>query len=309
MVIFYSSGFIIRILNSCVKLIVSLKYTILFSSVKDGVINSMGERIQRPMLDERQKRLLLANEALSYGRGGASLVSRILGASRTTITKAVAELENGTEIDGKTRGSGAGRNRAEENHPDREDKTRRIIGGKTWPYAGAVLDNRKLKENTKGLGEERIFVGHVTLGKIPGSMGYSKQPNRKMLQTGGTHPDRNAQFEHINKTANVFLETGEPVLSSRHKKEGKRRKFQKQRPGIPVEKTSAKCSRPRLSPCGTGENSLYGIYNVNRNEGFVNVGTSHDTSEFAAGSISQFPQNKGTLERAFPVNLQKHFKN
>jgi hypothetical protein len=79
----------------------------------------MKEHIQRilPMLNERQKRLFLANEAISYGCGGVSMTSRISGMSRTTRTRAVKELENGTQIDGKTRRHGAGRKSGEKNYP------------------------------------------------------------------------------------------------------------------------------------------------------------------------------------------------
>ncbi|MDR0597327.1 MAG: ISAzo13 family transposase, partial [Treponema sp.] len=94
----------------------------------------MEERILRmmPLLDERQKRLYLASEAMSYGRGGISVVSRISGMSRTTITKAVGELSNEDTIDGKIRRSGGGRKFVESNYPDIEKKIRTIIDGKTY---------------------------------------------------------------------------------------------------------------------------------------------------------------------------------
>jgi hypothetical protein len=120
----------------------------------------MKKRIQRmmPLLDERQKRLYLANKAISYGRGGISLVSRISGMSRTTITKAVDELNNDDTIDGRTRRSGGGRTFAESNYPDieknphhhRRQNIRRS-------YAGAVLHNRKFKKNTIGNGRPGNF--------------------------------------------------------------------------------------------------------------------------------------------------------
>jgi hypothetical protein len=92
------------------------------------------ERIQRmmPLLNERQKRLYLANEAISYGRGGISVVSRISGMSRTTITKALDELNNGYTIDGNIRRSGGGRKFVESNYPGIEEKIRKIIDGKTY---------------------------------------------------------------------------------------------------------------------------------------------------------------------------------
>jgi hypothetical protein len=257
----------------------------------------MEERIQRilPMLDERQKRLFLANEALSYGRGGISLASRISGMSRTTITKAINELENDAHIDGKIRRRGAGRKLVEENYPDIEDKTRKIIDDKTYGDPMRVLSYtteslRKIQSELERVG---IFVGYVTVGKTLDSMGYSKQANRKMLQIGEAHPNRNAQFEHINKTAKEFLEKGAPVISVDTKKKENIGNF----------KNSGKEYRQKDNPREVldhdfpiedlGKIAPYGIYNVNDNVGFVNVGTSHDTSEFAVESISRWWESVG----------------
>ena len=185
----------------------------------------IAERIQRmiPLLDERQKRLYLANEAISYGRGGISLVSRISGMSRTTITKAVDELNTGDTIDGKTRRNGGGRKLIESNYPDIEEKIRRIIDGKTYGDPMRVLSytTESLRKIQTELEDKNIFVGHVTVGKILEAMDYSKQVNQKMLQIGEPHPDRNAQFEYINKTAAAFLEADEPVISVDTKKKEK----------------------------------------------------------------------------------------
>ena len=99
------------------------------------------ERIQRmiPLLDERQRRLFVANEAMAYGRGGISLVSRVSGMSRTTITKAVEGLNNGGTTDGRIRRSGGGRKLAETGYPDIEGNIREIIDGKTYGDPMRVL--------------------------------------------------------------------------------------------------------------------------------------------------------------------------
>jgi hypothetical protein len=262
----------------------------------------MEERIHRmlPMLDERQRRLFLANEALSYGRGGISLVSRISGVSRTTITKAVGELESGAQIDGRTRRSGGGRKAVEDNYPDIEDRIRKIIDGKTYGDPMRILSYtteslRKIRFELENAG---IFVGHVTVGKILGFMGYSKQINQKMLQIGETHPDRNAQFEHINKTAECFLEGGEPVISVDTKKKENIGNFKNngkeyRRKGNPRKVLDHDFPIEEL-----GKIAPYGIYNVNKNTGFVNIGTSHDTSEFAVESISRWWESVG--KNTFP---------
>jgi hypothetical protein len=135
--------------------------------------------------------------------------------SRTTITKAIGELNNGETIDGKTRRSGGGRKFVESNYPDIAKKIRTIIDGKTYGDPMRVLSytTENLRKIQAELEKDSIFVGYVTIGKKLGAMGYSKQINQKMLQTGEPHPDRNAQFEYINATAAAFLETGAPVIS------------------------------------------------------------------------------------------------
>jgi hypothetical protein len=145
-----------------------------------------------------------------------------------------------------------------------------------------------LRKTLAELGKCSIGVGHVTGGKILDAMGYSKQANQKMLQVGEPHPDRNAQFEHINKTAAAFLKAGSPVVSVDTKKKEKIGNF----------KNDGSEYRPKKQPREVldhdfpikelGKIAPYGVYNLNNNVGFVNVGTSHDTSEFAVESISRW---------------------
>jgi hypothetical protein len=262
----------------------------------------MEERIQRmlPMLDERQKRLFLANEAISHGYGGISLISRISGMSRTTITKAVNELENGAQIDGKIRRSGAGRKLVEDNYPDVEEKIRKIIDGKTYGDPMRVLSytTESLRKIQSELEKVGIFVGYVTIGEILDFIGYSKQANQKMPQIGEIHPNRNAQFEHINKVAEEFLGKGEPVISVDTKKKEnignfKNRGKEYRQRGNPREVLDHDFPIKEL-----GKIAPYGIYNVNNNVGFVNVGTSHDASEFAVESISRWWESVG--KHTFP---------
>ena len=250
------------------------------------------ERIQRmmPLLDERQKRLFLANEALSCGRGGISFVSRISGMSRTTVTKAVNELTNGEQIDGKTRRSGGGRKYVESNYPCVEEKIRALIDGKTYGDPTRVLSytTESLRKIQGELGKDGIYVGHVTIGKILDAMGYRKQANQKMLQIGEPHPDRNAQFEYINETAAAFLGAGEPVISVDTKKKEKIGNFKNDGREYRPQKQPRKVLDHDFPIKELGKIAPYGVYNVNNNMGFVNVGISHDTSEFAVESISRW---------------------
>jgi hypothetical protein len=253
-----------------------------------------------PLLDERQRRLYLANEAMSYGRGGISYVSRISGMSRTTITKAVDELNSGEKIDGKIRRSGGGPKYKEVYYPNIEVKIRKIIDGKTYGDPMRVLSytTESLRKIQAELEKEDISVGYVTIGKILDAIGYSKQANQKLLQVGEPHPDRNAQFEHINKTASNFLKTGEPVISVDTKKKEKIGNFKNNGSEYRPEKQPRKVLDHDFPLKELGKIAPYGIYTVNNNVGFVNVGTSHDTSEFAVESISRWWEAVG--KHTFP---------
>jgi len=262
----------------------------------------MEERIKRmlPLLDERQKRLFLANEAISYGRGGISVVSRMSGMSRTTITKAVEEIKSGALIDGKARRSGGGRKMIENDYPDIEEKIRKILDGKTYGDPMRVLSytTESLRKIKSKLAEEHIDVGHVTVGKILDAMGYSKQVNQKMLQLGEPDPNRNDQFEYINKTANEYLEAGEPVISVDTKKKENIGNFKNSGAEYRLKNQPRKVLDHDFPIEELGKIAPYGIYNVNNNVGFVNVGTSHDTSEFAVESISRWWETVG--KHTFP---------
>ena len=262
----------------------------------------MEERIMRMkyLLDERQWRLYLANEAMSAGYGGVSKVSRISGMSRTTITKGIEELKIGTMIQGRVRKIGGGPKNTEEKHPGIEDRVRKLIDGSTYGDPERVLSYttesfRKIKDELESQG---INISHETVGKILESMGYSKQANQKMLQVGDPHPDRNAQFEHINSTAADYIKAGDPVISVDTKKKENIGNFKQNGEEYRPNKDPRRVLDHDFPIEELGKISPYGIYTVNHNIGFVNVGTSHDTSEFAVESISRWWETVG--KHTFP---------
>ena len=250
----------------------------------------MQERIERmrPLLDEKQWRLFLANEAMSEGYGGVSKVSKISGASRTTITKGITELSEGSVVKGRMRSEGGGRNYVEDKYAGIEEVIGKLVDGSTYGSPERILSytTESLRKIERELKFREINVSYKTIGKILEGMGYSKQANQKMLQVGEPHPDRNAQFEHINRTAEVYLRLGDPVISVDTKKKENIGNF----------KNDGKEYRPNKNPRKVldhdfpleelGKISPYGVYILNINTGFVNVGISHDTSEFAVESIS-----------------------
>ena len=252
----------------------------------------MEERVMRmkDLLDEKQWRLYLANEAMSFGFGGVSIVSRITGVSRTTITKGIEELRCGGIDTTRVRRIGGDPKHTEKKYPGIEDEIRRSIDGSTYGNPERILSHtteslRKTKQELEALG---IKISHETIGKILESMGYSKQANQKMLQTGEPHPDRNAQFEHINATAAKYIDAGDPVISVDTKKKEKIGNFKNDGKEYRNSKNPRKVLDHDFPIKELGKIAPYGVYNLNNNVGFVNVGTSHDTSEFAVESISRW---------------------
>jgi len=263
----------------------------------------MEERILRmiPLLNERLLRQYLANEAMSYGRGGVTIVSRISGVSRTTITTGLNELKSGESITGTVRRSGGGRKPVGEKHPDIKGRIREIVDGKTYGDPMRVLSyTTESWRKIAALLHDRygISVSHVTIGEILDSMGYSKQANQKMLQKGEPHPDRNAQFEYINAVAAEYLEQGQPVISVDTKKKEKIGNFKNNGQEYRPSKNPRKVLDHDFPIEELGKIAPYGVYNVNKNVGFVNVGTSRDTSEFAVESISRWWETVG--KHTFP---------
>jgi len=246
-------------------------------------------------------RQFLANEAISYGRGGVSLVSRISGVSRTTITAGIAELKSGEPTEGNVRRSGGGRKYVEEKYPDIIEKIREIVDGKTYGDPMRILSyttESLRKISAKMLNEYGISVSYVTVGDMLDSMGYSKQANQKMLQNGEPHPDRNAQFEYINTVAAEYLAQGEPVISVDTKKKEKIGNFKNDGKEYRQSGNPRKVLDHDFPIKELGKIAPYGVYNVNNNIGFVNVGTSHDTAEFAVESISRWWETVG--KHTFP---------
>jgi hypothetical protein len=257
----------------------------------------MEEHIQRmlPLLDERQKRLFLASEAKAIGYRGVSVVSRISGMSRTTITRGMRELENGEEYSGSIRRTGGGRNYVENKYPDIVERIRIIIDNETYgdPMKVISYTTESQRKIAKKLGDQGINVNYTTIGKIIESMGYSKQANQKMLQVGEPHPDRNAQFEYINKTAADYIKAGTPVISVDTKKKENIGNFKNMGQEYRREKDPRHVLDHDFPIKELGKIAPYGVYNVNKNIGFVNVGISHDTSEFAVESISRWWETVG----------------
>jgi hypothetical protein len=264
--------------------------------MKDRILAMM------PILNEKQRRLFLASEAKSYGWGGITEVSRLSGVSRTTIRVGMIELKSCDSIDiSRIRKIGGGRNYVENNIPNVQERVREIVDGATYGNPEKVLSwtTESLRKIQSTLREKyEINISFKTVGAILEDLGYSKQANQKMLQVGEPHPDRNAQFEFINKKAQNFVDTGEPVISVDTKKKENIGNFKNNGTEYRRNKDPRKVFNHDFPISELGKIAPYGIYNLNHNIGFVNIGISHDTAEFAVESISRWWETVG--KRTFP---------
>jgi transposase len=249
-----------------------------------------------PLLDEKQKRIFLALEAESIGYGGVKLIHEITGVSQTTIIKGKKELELG-EIspDVRIRKKGGGRKRITQKYEDIVDEIEKIVANDTYGDPERVLTwtTKSLRNITTVLQEKGYEISHDTVGNILKEMDYSLQQNQKQLQHGEPHPDRNEQFKYINKKCYEFIEQGLPVISVDTKKKELIGNFKNggaeySKKGEPVKTLAHDFLIKKL-----GKVAPYGIYDVSRNEGFVNLGISSDTSEFAVESILRWYQTVG----------------
>lgn len=255
-------------------------------------------------LSERQTRLIAAKFAIGYGHGGIVKVAKASGLSRKTIEKGVREIKENTACQipgGRSRRSGGGRKKEEEKHPEIIDALRCILDGNTYGDPGRVLFHTSISTykaaNILSL-DYGINVSEDTVSRLMEELGYSKQLNQKMMQLGEQHPDRNTQFEFINGQAKRFLDSGVPVISVDCKKKENIGNFKNDGGEYRPVKYPRKVLDHDFPLPELGKVAPYGIYSLNDNTGFVNLGTSKETAEFAVQSIRLWWKYIG--EKSFP---------
>src|SRR3954451_3982357 len=241
--------------------------------------------VLRPHLDERQWRLLLGAEAEAIGRGGISLVARLSGASRTTVQAGVRAVRAGVLPDGRVRAPGAGRRPVEEVQPGIEQALDELVAPETRgdPMSPLRWTTKSLAQLSTGLYGKGFRVSKKTVGRLLRQAGYRLQAVFKTKE-GASHPDRDAQFGHINTLAGRFLAGGDPVISVDTKKKELVGEYANggrewQPAGMPVEVNG------HDFPSGVQEAIPYGVYDLAADDGFVSVGVDHDTAAFAVTAI------------------------
>lgn len=248
-----------------------------------------------PLLDERTKRLLAANEARSLGHGGVSSVSRACGLSRKAIAKGIKEIETGqVPPPGRVRQPGAGRRKITEHDPSLLDALEFLIDPETRgdPESPLRWTCKSTRTLAKRLVRQKHSVSHTKVAQLLGELGYSLQSNRK-TEEGEDHPDRDAQFRHINTQVKRALSKGAPVVSVDTKKKELVGDYanggEQWLPG----KTPVKVKGHDFPHPDVPRAYPYGVYDLGRNTGFVNLGTDHDTGAFAVASIRGWWKHEG----------------
>lgn len=245
-----------------------------------------------PLLNERQKRLLLAAEARALGHGGISKVARAAGVSRPIIHKGLRELEAGPAAGlrpDRVRKPGGGRKKLKDKYPGLVSDLEALVDPDTRgdPMSPLRWTCKSVRHLAEGLTQIGHRVSHQVVSELLHQAGYSLQANKKKLE-GAQHPDREAQFVYINEQVKKFLAKGLPVVSVDTKKKEL----------IGQYKNGGREWRPKGQPeevnvydfinSANGKAIPYGIYDVGRNFGWVNVGCDHDTASFAVQSLRRW---------------------
>jgi len=257
-------------------------------------------------LNERQRRLWAASEARAAGRGGIAVTARATGMSVPTIRKGIAELRAGERLEpGRVRRPGGGRKRLTEVDATLLEDLERLVDADSRGDPESLLrwTSKSVRHLASGLRELGHRAHFTTVAQLLRELGYSLQANVKTRE-GRQHPDRDAQFRHINAVAQRTVERGEPVISVDTKKKELVGDF----------KNAGREWRPRGEPelvrvhdfkdQELGKAIPHGIYDIRLDEGWVTVGIDHDTAQFAVNSIRAWWKHLGRERYPNAARLQ-----
>jgi len=243
-----------------------------------------------PTLNELSRRRWVATEAKALGRGGVSTVFRATGVNRNTIMKGIKELENKKAIEpNRLRKKGGGRKKIIEKNPKLEESILEMVestssGNPENPLRYTTKSVRKLQSEIEKKGYK---ISYPSIAEILHKNKFSLQANNKSIE-GKRHPDRNAQFEFINQDVKNQIVKKEPVISVDAKKKELVGNF----------KNNGKEWKSKGNPTSVnvhdfqdkilGKIAPYGVYDIDKNKGWINLGIDHDTAEFAVESIRKW---------------------
>ena len=272
-----------------------------------SALSNLSKLIKSDFINEKQSRILSAMLAMGLGEGGVSFISQLTGLNYRTIVSGIKEIQEGSYQDSKERirSTGGGRKKLIDRDPDILKNIEEILESNTYGDPEQVLtwtnlSLRDIKDEVKN--RYGKIISKDTVSDCLEQLGYSKQGNKKNLQVGKQHPQRDEMFKYINDTVAKSISNGIPVLSIDTKKKELVGNFKNNG------KEYRKKGDPRDVldhdfPLEGGKVAPYGIYVLNDNVAFVNLGTSVDTSEFAVESIRRWWVHIGKPTFKLPSGL------
>lgn len=258
-----------------------------------------------PLLDERQRRMVAAADAISLGRGGASKVARASGLSRTTVHSGMTELRTHGAPAEQVRRSGGGRKSVVDQQPGMRDDLEALVDPETRgdPMSPLRWTCKSTRQLADALAKKGYKVSHPVVADLLRELGYSLQANAKMLE-GKDHPDRDEQFRYINAQVKKYLRKKCPVISVDTKKKELVGEFKNSGQEWRGKGDPRKVNTHDFPIKGVGKAVPYGVYDIGNDMGWVNVGRDSDTASFAIESIRRWwsgmgkrihPEAKGLL--------------
>lgn len=245
-------------------------------------------------LNERDRRLYVASEALRVGYGGVTKIYKLTGVSRVTIARGVKEVQGGIKSDGRVRKRGGGRKKIQSTQPGIVEALLKLLDTKGDPMRSVLWTTQAVDSLTEKLQKQGFTVSNYTVYYLLREEGYSLKPNKKNIE-GIAHEDRNAQFEHINTMCLLFKKNKNPIISIDCKKKEQIGNFKNNgrewtKKGKEHE---TQVNAYDFRSLAEGLAAPYGIYDVLHKRGFVNVGIDHDTAKFAVESIRRWWKDEG----------------
>jgi transposase len=243
-------------------------------------------------LTERARRLFVASEATAFGYGGIAAAARATGMAPSVIGRGIAEvraLESGAAPNlepSRSRRPGAGRKKATEKDPQLLPALKALVESTTRgdPESSLLWTARSQRNIVDALGKQGHQTSMKMVSRLLKELGYSLQANRKRLE-GAQHPDRNAQFEHINEVIRRQLEANEPVISVDTKKRELVGPYKNGGRELRAQGDPEEVNVHDFIDPNEGRATPYGVYDLQQNEAWVSVGISNDTGEFAVQTI------------------------
>ena len=241
-------------------------------------------------LTERARRLWAATEAKALGHGGIALVERATGISRSTIQRGMRELESGETLNAdRSRRRGGGRKSVVEKDPSLLADLDALVeptalGDPDSPLRWTVKSVRVLADALQALGHD---VSRTVVAELLHELDYSLQGNRKTRE-GKQHPDRDAQFRYVNNQVRRFQKKGHATISVDTKKKELIGDFKNPGREWRAKKNPEPVRVHDFQIPANGKAIPYGIYDLQRNEGWVSIGNDHDTASFAVNAIRRW---------------------